>query len=169
MPHSKHLHLDTKIFDLDNRINLRKKIHFWHFINQRIVFTNGCFDILHAGHTDYLSRAADLGDVLVVGLNTDDSVNRLKGAGRPLFDQEARSKVLASLSFVDAVVLFEEDTPEDLIQLISPDVLVKGDDYEPKDIAGAAFVQENGGKVVTLPLLQGYSTSDLINKIQQQT
>ncbi len=166
MTHSKHRNLETKIFTADNRQGLRRMIRSHQFFNRSLVFTNGCFDILHAGHVDFLLRAADLGDVLIVGLNTDDSVRRLKGNLRPLYDQHARATLLAALSFVHAVALFEEDTPENLIQSIVPDVLVKGGDYQPDNIVGASIVRQNNGRVVTLPLLKGYSTTNLINKIK---
>ena len=129
----------------------------------KVVFTNGCFDILHRGHVEYLSKAADMGDVLVVGLNTDASVKRLKGEGRPINDEQARALVLASLSFVDAVVLFDEDTPYELIKAIRPDVLVKGADYKPEEIVGYDIVTSYGGKVETVPLVEGYSTTQLLN------
>ncbi len=166
MTHSKHQHLREKIIRAhEHEELLRKRVHYLRFTGQRMVFTNGCFDILHAGHVDYLSRAADLGDVLIVGLNTDDSVRRLKGDDRPVNPEEARANVLAALSFVDLVVLFDEDTPTELIKKVKPDVLVKGQDYQPENIAGADIVKENQGKVVTIPLLQGFSTSSLINRI----
>lgn len=166
MAHSKHQHLETRILRPEQAAEtLHGKIRYWRFFDKRLVFTNGCFDILHAGHVDYLSRAADLGDVLILGLNTDDSVRRIKGAGRPVNPEEARARVLAALRFVDLVVLFDEDTPARLIEAIAPDVLVKGQDYRPEDIAGADAVKDRGGKVVTIPLLKGFSTSGLIDKI----
>ena len=131
----------------------------------KVVFTNGCFDILHRGHVEYLSKASDMGDVLVVGLNTDASVKRLKGEGRPVNNQEDRALVLASLSFVDAVVLFDEDTPYELIKVVRPDVLVKGADYKPEEIVGHDMVTSYGGKVQTVPLVEGYSTSSIISKL----
>jgi len=137
------------------------------FTGKRIVFTNGCFDILHAGHVDYLTQARDLGDVLVLGLNTDESVKRLnKGPERPINDQDARAKVLAGLGCVDAIVLFNEDTPYELINLVQPDVLVKGDDYKPEAIVGYDIVTARGGKVVTIPFLQGFSTTNIVNKLK---
>ncbi len=166
MKHSKHRHLKSKIFLPDNRQSLQRRIQYWRFKGLRMVFTNGCFDLLHAGHVDYLARAADLGDVLLVGLNTDDSVRRIKGVNRPLNGQDARALVLAGLSFVNAVVLFEEDTPAQIVQTILPDVLVKGDDYSPGDIAGADTVRRHGGQVLTIPFLEGFSTSGLIEKIK---
>lgn len=137
------------------------------FTGKRIVFTNGCFDILHAGHVDYLTQARDLGDILVLGLNTDESVKRLnKGPERPINSQEARAKVLAGLGCMDAIVLFNEDTPYDLINLVQPDVLVKGDDYKPEAIVGYDIVTARGGKVVTIPFLQGFSTTNIVNKLK---
>lgn len=131
---------------------------------QNVVFTNGCFDIIHAGHIDYLSKARNLGEVLVVGLNSDESVRRLKGPQRPINDVDARSKVLASLFFVDYVIVFEEDTPLNLIKSVRPDILVKGGDYTRDTVVGADFVESYGGKVVILPLLKGYSTTSILNK-----
>lgn len=131
---------------------------------QNVVFTNGCFDIIHAGHIDYLSKARNLGEVLVVGLNSDKSVRRLKGPQRPINDVDARSKVLASLFFVDYVIVFEEDTPLNLIKSVRPDILVKGGDYTRDTVVGADFVESYGGKVVILPLLKGYSTTSILNK-----
>jgi rfaE bifunctional protein nucleotidyltransferase chain/domain len=132
-----------------------------------IVFTNGCFDIIHAGHVTYLENAKVLGDVLIVGLNTDDSVRRLKGKGRPLNDERDRAMVLDSLRFVDYVTLFGEDTPYDLIKEIKPDILVKGGDYTPETIVGADIVMQYGGKVVVIPLVEGKSTTGLIEIIKK--
>lgn len=134
----------------------------------KVVFTNGCFDILHAGHVDYLEKARNFGDKLVVGLNTDSSVKRLKGESRPVNPELARARVLAALEFVDAVVLFHEDTPLELIVSIRPDILVKGADYDIKNIVGADFVLNNGGRVETVPLTDGFSTSGIIEKINKQ-
>ena len=128
----------------------------------KVVFTNGCFDILHRGHVEYLTKAADMGDVLVVGLNTDASVKRLKGEGRPVNNEEARALVLASLGFVDAVVLFDEDTPYELIKTVHPDVLVKGADYQVEDIVGYDIVTSYGGTGATSPLVEGYSSSNFL-------
>ena len=134
---------------------------------KRIVFTNGCFDILHAGHVDYLSQARDLGDVLVLGLNTDVSVKRQnKGPERPVNHEMARAKVLAGLGCVDAIVLFDEDTPYELIKAVKPDVLVKGDDYKPENIVGFDIVTDSGGKVITIPLLKGFSTTSVLKKLK---
>ncbi|MDL2231058.1 D-glycero-beta-D-manno-heptose 1-phosphate adenylyltransferase [Bacteroidales bacterium OttesenSCG-928-L19] len=131
---------------------------------KRIVFTNGCFDILHLGHVEYLAKAKDMGDLLIVGLNTDDSVKRLKGPSRPINPENARAHVLVALQFVDYVVLFNEDTPYQLIKAISPDVLVKGGDYIINEIVGADLVSENGGEVKVIPLTEGFSTSKIVNE-----
>lgn len=147
---------------------LEAKVAAWRESGKQIVFTNGCFDILHLGHADYLARAADLGDVLVVGLNSDDSISRLKGPNRPICDQHSRSFLLASLSVVTAVVIFEEDTPENLIRIIKPDLLVKGGDYTPEQIAGAEFVASRGGAVHCIPLVEGYSTSSIEARISNK-
>lgn len=137
----------------------------WQFKGHKVVFTNGCFDLMHLGHIDYLSKAADLGDALVIGLNTDDSVRRIKGHHRPITDEHSRAMVLAALRFVHAVVLFDEDTPYDLIKIVQPDVLVKGADYQVKEIVGRDIVEARGGSVVTIPLSEGYSTSAIEEKI----
>lgn len=133
----------------------------------RIVFTNGCFDILHRGHAVYLAQARSLGDALVVGLNTDASVRRLKGPERPLNAQADRAFLLASLACVDAVILFDDDTPERLIHQVVPDVLVKGGDYTIDKIVGADFVMQNGGLVTTIPFVDGYSTTNIIQKMSK--
>lgn len=135
----------------------------------KVVFTNGCFDIIHLGHVDYLEKARKLGQKLVVGLNTDASVQRLKGKTRPITDQTSRARVMASLEFVDAVILFDEDTPLELISYLKPDILVKGNDYTVENIVGADVVMKNGGTVETVPLVNGYSTSNVIEKIKQLT
>ena len=149
----------SKIFDNDE---LERKLAFWRFKNSEIVFTNGCFDVLHRGHIEYLAQARDKGEVLIVGLNTDASVRRLKGAGRPVNPQEARAMVLASLLFVDAVVFFDEDTPYELIKTIQPDVLVKGADYSPETIVGYDIVTDKGGRVETVELVEGFSSTGII-------
>ncbi len=157
--------INGKILSLQE---LEAKIAAWRESGKQIVFTNGCFDILHLGHADYLARAADLGDVLVVGLNSDDSISRLKGPNRPICDQHSRSFLLASFSVVNAVVIFEEDTPENLIRLIKPDLLVKGGDYTPEQIVGAEFVVSMGGSVQCIPLVEGYSTSSIEARISNK-
>jgi rfaE bifunctional protein nucleotidyltransferase chain/domain len=135
------------------------------FKNRKIVFTNGCFDVLHRGHIDYLVRASELGDLLVIGLNTDESVKRLKGPSRPYLDEETRAYILASMSFISAIILFEEDTPLDLIQKVRPDVLVKGSDYKPVEIVGHDLVTSWGGKVLTVDLTPGFSSTQVIGKL----
>lgn len=136
----------------------------WKAVGEQVVFTNGCFDLLHLGHVDYLEKARHLGQRLVVGLNTDASVSCLK-PGRPLQDEVSRARVLASLLFVDAVVLFGEQTPLKLVEAIRPDVLVKGDDYQINGIVGHEIVLQNGGQVLTVPLVAGYSTTRIVERI----
>ena len=143
-----------------------KELEAWREKNKKIVFTNGCFDIIHPGHIDYLSQARDLGDILVLGLNTDQSVRRLnKGSNRPINDERTRAYVLAGLASVDLIVFFDEQTPYNLIKLLQPNVLVKGNDYEVEKIIGFDILKEKGGEVITIPFLDGYSTSSLIKKI----
>lgn len=134
--------------------------------SQKIVFTNGCFDILHVGHIRYLQEAAKLGDLLIIGLNSDDSVKRLKGPERPINNESERAEMLAALSLVDYVAIFDEDTPLDLINIIEPDVLVKGGDYVPDDVVGKKEVEERGGKLVLIPFVEGKSTTNIIKKIK---
>jgi D-glycero-beta-D-manno-heptose 1-phosphate adenylyltransferase len=157
-------HIRNKIIGFDE---LDRLLAFWRFKNYKIVFTNGCFDILHLGHIEYLSRASDLGDILIIGLNSDESVKRIKGEQRPLQDQESRAVLLASLSFVNAVVLFEEDTPYNLIEKIKPEILVKGGDYKPEEIVGYDIVKAKGGKTITIDFKQGFSSSRIIEKIKK--
>lgn len=133
---------------------------------QRIVFTNGCFDLMHLGHVTYLEAARNQGDLLVIGLNTDASVSRLKGPQRPIISEQARARVMAALEVVSYVVLFDEDTPLNLIRSVKPDILVKGADYQVSEIVGADFVMASGGKVERIPFVEGYSTSSLIERIQ---
>lgn len=156
-------HSSNKIFSLPA---LQQKLTEWRTAGQRVVFTNGCFDLLHLGHIDYLEKASQLGDRLVIGINSDISVSRLKGKSRPLQAENDRARLLAALSFVDAVVIFEEDTPLELIKLVEPDVLVKGDDYTIDNIVGADVVLQNGGLVRTISLVKGCSTTALVNKIK---
>ncbi len=137
----------------------------WRAAGERIVFTNGCFDLLHLGHVDYLEKARALGDRLVVGLNTDASVSAIK-PGRPIQDETSRARIMAALAFVDAVVFFGEDTPLRLIELVQPDILVKGDDYAIDGIVGHELVLNRGGQVLTVPLVTGYSTSRIVAKVR---
>lgn len=149
-----------------NADELANQLKSWRSSGKKIVFTNGCFDVLHRGHIEYLAQAADMGDILIIGLNTDNSVKRLKGESRPVNDQHARALLLAALSFVDAVTLFDEDTPFNLIKTVMPDILVKGGDYRIEDIVGHDIVEANGGKVVTIPLTEGYSTTKTLRKLE---
>ncbi len=156
--------IQSKIFD-------KKSIAYWlnrvRLSNKRIVFTNGCFDILHHGHIDYLSKAADMGDFLVVGVNSDASVKRLgKGNSRPIQDENSRALLIASLHFTAAVIVFEEDTPLELIQQIQPNVLVKGADWKVEQIVGYDIVKAAGGEVKTIDYLAGYSTTSIESKIK---
>jgi D-glycero-beta-D-manno-heptose 1-phosphate adenylyltransferase len=139
----------------------------WQNQGEKVVFTNGCFDLLHLGHVDYLEKARSLGDRLVIGLNTDDSVSRFKGPERPLQDQQSRARILAALQFVDAVVFFNEDTPLNLISELLPNVLVKGSDYLAENIVGADVVKKAGGKVETIDFVPGYSTTRIVEKIKR--
>lgn len=136
---------------------------------KRIVFTNGCFDILHVGHVEYLKKAASLGDLLVVGLNSDRSVRAIKGKDRPINKAKDRARVLSALSFVDYITVFNELTPEKLIIMLKPDVLVKGGDWKVRDIVGSDFVRSYGGRVVSVPFIKGYSTTSLIKKLGKRT
>jgi len=154
-----------KIFSLPQ---LLEQLKIWRSQNQRIVFTNGCFDLLHLGHVDYLEKARQLGDKLVLGLNTDDSISRIKGPSRPLQDEMSRARIMASLLFIDAVVLFDENTPLELIEAVQPDILVKGDDYTVAQIVGHEVVLSRGGEVKTVPLVKGYSTTNIVKKIEKQ-
>lgn len=149
---------------IQSREQLAATVADWRVQGRQVVFTNGCFDLLHLGHVDYLEQARHLGDALVVGLNTDASVSCLK-PGRPIQDETARARILASLEFVDAVVLFGEPTPLALIELVQPDVLVKGDDYALENIVGHELVLARGGQVRTVPLVPGYSTSRIVARI----
>ncbi|MDI9870105.1 D-glycero-beta-D-manno-heptose 1-phosphate adenylyltransferase [Flectobacillus roseus] len=153
-----------KICTLEQAIDQVEK---WQSEGKKIVFTNGCFDIVHLGHIDYLEKARKLGDKLVLGLNTDASVNRLKGPTRPVVNEYARSRMMAAFEFVDTVILFDEPTPLQVIEQVKPDILVKGDDYTVETIVGSDFVLAKGGEVKTISLVEGYSTTSLIQKIKQ--
>ncbi len=134
---------------------------------KKIVFTNGCFDLLHPGHIYYLKEAKKKGDILILGLNSDSSLRKLKGKGRPLIPQKDRAEVLANFEFIDYIFIFNELTPQEAIRAISPDVLVKGGDYKKEEIIGGKFVEEKGGKVIIIPFLKGHSTTKLIKKIKR--
>jgi D-beta-D-heptose 7-phosphate kinase/D-beta-D-heptose 1-phosphate adenosyltransferase len=151
-----------EVASLSHLLRLRAQ---WKFFGRKVVFTNGCFDILHRGHVDYLAKAKSLGDILVVGLNDDRSVSRLKGAPRPVIDQDDRANILAGLKSVDYVVMFGEDTPYELIKAIVPDVLVKGADWSVDNVVGKDIVESAGGCVQTIEFLPNRSTSRIIEKI----
>ncbi len=156
--------IQSKILDKESLPPVLARLRFR---GMKIVFTNGCFDILHHGHIDYLSKAKDLGNILMLGLNTDSSIKQIKGNMRPVQDEESRKFVMASIHFVDYVIPFSEETPYNLIKTIQPDVLVKGADYKKEEIAGYDIVEDKSGKIVTVDLLEGYSTSSIIEKIKQ--
>jgi len=155
-------YIQSKIFGLTG---LKQQLERWKLLNKTVAFTNGCFDILHRGHIYSLSNAAKEADVLIVGLNSDLSVRKLKGDHRPVNDQGSRALLLVSLVMVDAVVIFEEETPLELISAILPDVLVKGGDYKLEEIVGAKEVMANGGRVVINPIVAGFSTTGIIERI----
>jgi D-glycero-beta-D-manno-heptose 1-phosphate adenylyltransferase len=157
--------IQSKIADWDGA---SKQVQEWKATGERVVFTNGCFDLLHYGHLCYLAQARALGDRLVIGLNSADSVRRLKGPNRPINDEPTRRLQMASLQFVDLVVTFEQDTPGALIQHLVPNILVKGGDYAIDEIVGAEVVQQNGGEVHVLPYIQGYSTTAIEQKIRNE-
>ena len=161
---SKSDQIRKKIFTYTDA-DYHRMLTIWQFQGKKIVFTNGCFDILHLGHIDYLSKAKDLGDLLIIGLNTDLSVSKIKGKNRPIQDEISRAMILASLGFVDVVVFFGEETPYNLIKTTQPDILVKGADYKPEDIVGYDIVKNKGGEIVTIVFLEGYSTTGIEKKI----
>jgi len=163
MTRSKKESVQDKIMSRDT---LARVCAGWKVKGHKIIFTNGCFDIMHQGHIKLLLEAAELGHKLVLGLNTDASVKRLKGEGRPVQDEQSRALIMAAQLYVDAVGLFEEDTPLELIQAIRPDVIVKGGDYTPETVVGNDFVQTYGGSVVIIPTLDGYSTTGTIAKMK---
>jgi rfaE bifunctional protein nucleotidyltransferase chain/domain len=155
----------SKISDLSK---LKVSIGAWKSEGKKVVFTNGVFDLLHIGHITYMAKAAELGDKLVIGLNSDSSVKRIKGEDRPVNDQNSRAALLAALFFVDAIVVFEEDTPINVITALMPDILVKGADYSIENIVGAKEVIANGGEVKTINFVEGYSSTSIIQKIRNQ-
>lgn len=160
-------HLDAIKNRMPDMAELKRMIARWRLLDKKIVFTNGCFDILHYGHIDYLSKAADFGDVLIVGVNSDESVKKLnKGASRPIQNEQSRLFTVASLHFVSVAILFNEDTPLNLITEIQPDVIVKGGDYKDSEIAGADVVKARGGEVKIVDFVQGYSTTDIEKRIK---
>lgn len=155
--------LQSKIYQ--NIDDFKSELAIWKSKNEKIIFTNGCFDILHLGHLDYLSKAADLGTKLIIGLNSDASTHLLKGPTRPINDQISRANILAAFFFIDAIIIFDDQTPINLIANILPNVLVKGADYNLSDIIGATEVIANGGEVKTIAFLDGYSTTKIEQKI----
>ena len=155
--------INNKIFDLQNLI---KKIEKWRSENKKIVFTNGCFDLIHLGHIEILARSADYGDKLIIGVNSDLSIKKLKGENRPIIEESSRIRQLSALEFVDAVVLFDEETPIKLIESIKPNVITKGGDYKAKNVVGNEVVSQKNGEVVIIPLTRGYSTTSILNKIK---
>ncbi len=157
--------LESKIVSLSEAQSL---VYQWKQDGEKVVFTNGCFDILHSGHLQYLSEASQLGNKLVVGLNADVSVKILKGESRPINGEVARAQMLAALFFVDLVVMFAEETPKNLIETLTPNILVKGGDYNINTIVGADHVIKNGGQVLPLSFVQGFSSTNIINKIKAE-
>ena len=154
--------IKAKILD---KSTLRATLTRWRLFDQKIVFTNGCFDLLHYGHLHYLAAAKSLGDKLIIGINSADSVKKLKGNHRPINDDLTRYYLLASLSFVDALIEFDTATPYELIKTVQPNILVKGGDWQPEQIVGADLVLANGGSVKSLPFIEGYSTTNIETKI----
>ncbi|WCT14152.1 D-glycero-beta-D-manno-heptose 1-phosphate adenylyltransferase [Mucilaginibacter jinjuensis] len=158
---------------LVNKINslpeLLQKVAQWKAEGQKLVFTNGVFDLIHTGHITYLAQAAELGHKLIIGLNSDASVKRLKGESRPVNNQDSRALLLSAFFYIDAIVVFEEDTPANLINAVMPDVLVKGGDYTIENIVGANEVMANGGEVKTINFVEGYSSTSIINKIRSHS
>ena len=157
--------LNSKILDKER---LLVKLTDWKEENKKIVFTNGCFDLIHLGHIEVIARSADLGDILIIGVNTDNSIKRLKGKNRPIVEEISRAKQIAALEFVDAVVLFDQDTPIDLIKMINPNIITKGGDYNTDQVIGNDIVTQNDGEVVIIPLTQGYSTTSILEKIKDE-
>ena len=155
--------INSKIFSIEN---LKTQINTWRKSSQKITFTNGCFDVIHRGHIEVLARTADLGDKLIVGLNSDNSIQKSKGKGRPIIDENSRAILLAALNFVDAIVLFSEETPLNLISSLQPDILAKGGDYQISTIVGHDIVQKNGGEIVVVPFLDGFSSTNIITNIK---
>ena len=157
---------DHKIISFEE---IGSRVQSWRKESLRLVFTNGCFDILHSGHVRYLQTAASLGDILFLGLNSDSSVRKLKGPRRPIMTQAERAYLLSAIEAIDCIVIFDEETPARLIQSVIPDVLVKGGDYFPEDVVGYETVTENGGSVEIVPYIEGKSTSGIVNSILKQS
>jgi D-glycero-beta-D-manno-heptose 1-phosphate adenylyltransferase len=159
--------MEKAVIKIKSREDAQAEVKAWQAKGETVVFTNGCFDLLHLGHVDYLEKARELGNRLVIGLNTDDSVSRFKGPERPLQNEQSRARILASLQFVDLVVFFNEDTPLNLISALVPNVLVKGSDYLAENIVGADVVKKAGGVVKTIDFVPGYSTTRIVEKIKR--
>jgi len=157
--------LQSKIYTLDQLID---EVINWKDQNKKIVFTNGCFDLIHLGHVEVLARSSDLGDKLIVAINSDESIAKIKGTNRPIIEEESRVKQIAALDFVDAVILFQQDTPIKIISSITPNVITKGGDYKTSDVVGHEIIQENNGEVAIIPLTQGYSTTSILDKIKNE-
>ena len=159
-------HLNTlkkKIYSSEEIVSVSRS---WKNEGKKIVFTNGCFDLVHSAHITVLAKSAELGDKLIVGLNSDESIKKIKGPKRPIIKEDSRAILLASLSFIDAVVLFSEETPYTLISQLFPDILAKGGDYKESEIAGSNIVRENGGEVIIIPFIDGFSSTNIIKKIK---
>jgi rfaE bifunctional protein nucleotidyltransferase chain/domain len=156
--------IKSKIYTLSD---LKIQSDKWKENGDKIVFTNGCFDLVHRGHVEVLANTADLGDRLIIGLNSDSSIQELKGENRPIIDENSRAILLASLQFVDAIVMFPEETPRNLIETIVPNILAKGGDYNVSQIAGHEVVLKNGGEVILVPFIDGFSTSNIVDKIKK--
>ena len=154
--------LKSKILD---KTALVRELKYWQFKDKKIVFTNGCFDIIHRGHIEYLAQAANFGDILLIGLNSDSSVRKLKGENRPVQDEYSRAMILASMSFVSRIILFDEETPYDLIKFVQPDFLVKGSDYKIEEIVGYDIVKAKGGQIITIDFVKGFSSTGILKKI----
>ena len=157
--------LKAKIFNIKDLSQIIKK---WRLNGDKIIFTNGCFDLIHLGHLEILARSADLGDKLIVGINSDMSIKKIKGNSRPIIEEDSRAKQLAAIEFIDAVILFNEDTPYNLINILKPDVLTKGGDYKKNDIVGNELINKEQGDVVIIPLTQGFSTTSILEKIKNE-
>lgn len=157
--------LQNKIYTLDR---LMDEINNWKKQNKKIVFTNGCFDLIHLGHVELLARSSDLGDKLIVAINSDESIIKIKGINRPIIEEESRAKQIAALDFVDAVILFNQDNPIEIISLVIPDIITKGGDYKISNVVGHEIVRENNSSVVIIPLTQGYSTTSILDKIKNE-
>ena len=154
-------------FKIYSLLDLKVQSDKWKENGKKIVFTNGCFDLVHRGHIEVLANTADLGDKLIIGLNSDSSIKDLKGENRPIMDETSRAIFLASLQFVDAVVFFSEETPYKLIETLVPDILAKGGDYKLTEISGNEVVLENGGEVILVPFIDGFSSTNIVEKIKQ--